>query len=201
LTLNKENPVFSAVDNSLRKNEEYKNFGSKLGRLSVEERDLVIKGSETFKAFCSTCHGLDGKGLASKIAPPLMGSKHLVDKEMLLKILMNGLSEPIDGITYPTIMPPLSENNDEYIASVASFIRFQFGVAPPQAPRNPNADKIVILSEEERARLQNRPNKGNFANIFSRPLGGIKVEEVKAIRKDFGNKNAPWTMAELEVRK
>lgn len=201
LNINKENPVFLAIDNSLKKNDEYKNFGSKLGRLSVEERDLVLKGSETFKAFCSSCHGLDGKGLASKIAPPLVGSKHLVEKEMLQKILMNGLSGPVDGITYPTIMPPLSENNDEYIASVASFIRFQFGVAPPPTPKNPNADKMVILSEEERAKLQNRPNNGNFVNTYSRPLGGIKVDEVKAIRKDFGNKNAPWTIDELEVKK
>jgi glucose/arabinose dehydrogenase/cytochrome c553 len=201
LTLHKENPVFSAVDNSLKKNEEYKHFGSKLGRLSAEERDLVLKGSETFKAFCSTCHGLDGKGLANKIAPPLVGSKHLVEKEMLQKILMNGLSGPIDGITYPTIMPPLSENSDEYIASVASYIRYQFGVAPPPIPRNANPDRMYIISEEERAKLQNRPNKGNFINIFSRPLGGIKVDEVKAIRKDFGNKNTPWTIEELEAKR
>jgi glucose/arabinose dehydrogenase len=199
---NKENVVFAAMENSIKKNEDFRRFGTRLGRLSETDRALVVKGSDIFKAFCSSCHGVDGKGLASKVAPPVFESKHLADKDMLLKILLNGLGGPIDGKEYPTIMPPLSENDDEYITAVANYIRFEFGFAPPPVFRNPDGTpmRMVVTSEAERAKLQNRPDKGNFTANFRRPLPMLKTSDVTELRAKYGTRTNPWTIAEIEAK-
>ena len=45
------------------------------------------------------------------------------DKIYLTQLLLNGLKGPVDGKTYPDMMPPMDANNDEWIASVLSYIR------------------------------------------------------------------------------
>ncbi len=61
-------------------------------------------------------------------APPLAGAKDVNgDPEKLIKILLHGLSGPVDGKSYADIMPPLGANTDEYIASVISYIRNDMG--------------------------------------------------------------------------
>lgn len=197
---NADNPVYAAMESSLKKNEDFRKFGTRLGRLTESERESVVKGSEIFKSFCSSCHGVDGKGLASKVAPPIVDSKHLADKNTILKILLNGLSGPIDGKEYPTIMPPLSENDDAYITAVANYIRFEFGYAQPNFRNMPGAEQVVITTEAERAKLQNRKDQGNFTANFRRPLPLLKQEEVTALRSEFGKRQSPWTIAEIEKK-
>ena len=64
-------------------------------------------------------------------APPLIGSARITgDSETLIKILLHGLTGPVDGETYPDVMPPMGHNDDEYIASVISYIRSDFGEGP-----------------------------------------------------------------------
>jgi len=46
---------------------------------------------------------------------------------VLIRILLNGLKGPIDNKNYPDVMPPQNANNDEYIASVLSYIRNSLG--------------------------------------------------------------------------
>ncbi len=96
--------------------------------LSAADRKLVTDGKIIFEQLCASCHGPQGKGvmIAGKEmpAPVLVGSPRVKgDKITLTQLLLNGLKGPVDGKTYPDIMPPMSGQNDEWIASVLSYIR------------------------------------------------------------------------------
>ena len=96
------------------------------------DQKLIKDGALIFKQLCATCHGADGKGINNggkdMPAPPLAGAKDVNgDPEKLVKILLHGLSGPVDGKSYADIMPPLGGNTDEYIASVISYIRNDMG--------------------------------------------------------------------------
>lgn len=89
---------------------------------------LILDGAEHYIQLCANCHGADGRGLSSAVAPPLAGSPRVNgDPERLIKILLNGLSGPIDGKTYPADMPAMRESSNEYIAAVLSYIRTALG--------------------------------------------------------------------------
>lgn len=195
LAQNSGNPMLSAVRNSLLKNNDFKLYGSKLGSLAENDRASVLRGAEIFKSLCSSCHGTDGKGLASQVAPPIAGSKHLADRDLLVKILLQGLSGPIDGKTYPTVMPSMADNSDEWIASVANYIRFEFGNPTPPRPAgagsNPNANRPAIP-------VANPPvvRAGGTFGRWIYPM--IKNEDILTLRKETTSRSTPWTIAELE---
>lgn len=57
-------------------------------------------------------------------APPLAGSPRVKgDKILNIQLLLNGLKGPVDGKTYPDMMPSMGGNDDEWLASVLSYIR------------------------------------------------------------------------------
>jgi mono/diheme cytochrome c family protein len=96
--------------------------------LSLADRKLVSNGATIFKQLCAACHGPDGKGITiggkDMPAPPLAGSPRVRgDKISLIQLLLYGLQGPVDGKTYKDIMPAMGSNNDEWIASVLSYIR------------------------------------------------------------------------------
>lgn len=96
--------------------------------LSPADRKLVTQGAIIFKQLCATCHGADGKGITmggkGMPAPPLAGSPRVKgDKTLNIQLLLNGLKGPVDGKTYPDMMPSMGSNNDEWLASVLSYIR------------------------------------------------------------------------------
>jgi mono/diheme cytochrome c family protein/glucose/arabinose dehydrogenase len=96
--------------------------------LTPLERDLVNKGAKIYKQFCIDCHGDGGKGVLvsgkSMPAPPLAGSPRLKgDKIMNIQIMLWGLKGPIDGKTYPNVMPSMRGNSDEWISAVLSYVR------------------------------------------------------------------------------
>ena len=87
----------------------------------------ALDGYDIYKQTCVTCHGQDLKGVPdgenSLIAPSLIGSPRVMgDKEVLVKILLNGLTGPIDGKEYG-IMLPMGSNDDDWIGHVATYIR------------------------------------------------------------------------------
>lgn len=105
-------------------------------KLAGADRKLIMDGAVTFKQLCATCHGADGKGVSigSKTmpAPALAANKDVNgDPEKLIKILLHGLSGPVGGVNYTDEMPALGANNDEYIASVLSYIRNDLGNKAP----------------------------------------------------------------------
>ncbi|GAB3945679.1 hypothetical protein GCM10028805_15170 [Spirosoma harenae] len=192
LAQNASNQMLTSVEASIQKNYDFKRYGSKLGRLAEADRVLVLRGAEIFKSLCSSCHGTDGKGLASQVAPPIAGSKHIIENDMLLKILLQGLTGPVEGKTYPTLMPSMAENNDEWLASVASYIRYEFVSAasfPPPVPPPPGSTN---------ASLANRPVTASTPGGFRRFQPIIKPADVAKLRQETASRTTPWTLNELE---
>ena len=129
-TSNAGNPfIVKAATRSLdEKNDALADLRASTLGMDGEDRDLVFEGANNFKQLCATCHGLDGKGVPSKLAPPLSGSLRVNgDKEILVNLVLHGLKGPVDNKKYPDVMPAQKEHTDEYIASVLSYIRNSFG--------------------------------------------------------------------------
>ncbi|UHG92810.1 DUF7133 domain-containing protein [Spirosoma oryzicola] len=187
------NEMLVSAKKSLLKNDDVKTYGLRLGRLEAADRKLVMAGANTFKTLCATCHGPDGKGMAiggsSMVAPPLFGSKRIVgEKEDVIKILLHGLQGPVDDKNYPDVMPSMGANDDEWIASVLSYIRYEFGYTgnfppspPPAGPRPTNAEGIPLDVLKRR----------NF-----KPF--VQPEDVKKIRQETNGRTKAWTLAEIE---
>ncbi|CAG4992373.1 hypothetical protein DYBT9275_00949 [Dyadobacter sp. CECT 9275] len=128
----KNEMIVSAVKGSLGKWETVKEIDLQTNGLSASDKALIQKGAVIFKQLCATCHGSDGKGLqlgeTGMAAPPLAGSPRVRgEKRILIKILLSGLTGPVDGKTYPGIMPEMQRNDDDWIAAVASYIRTNLG--------------------------------------------------------------------------
>lgn len=118
--------------NFQHKNNERALAAKKATAMAEEDQKLVLKGATIYKQLCAICHGADGKGISiggsEMPAPPLAGVKDVNgDPEKLIKILLHGLTGPVDGKVYADAMPALGSNDDDYIASVISYIRNDMG--------------------------------------------------------------------------
>jgi putative membrane-bound dehydrogenase-like protein len=95
---------------------------------------LLSTGEALYEKACLTCHQPGGKGLP-KVYPPLLGSKRVSGEETeLIKIVLHGLTGPIDVAgeqygagTQSIPMPPMGGMSDEEIAEVLTYIRKAFG--------------------------------------------------------------------------
>jgi cytochrome c551/c552 len=168
--------MFAASKRSMDRNTDIKTYGSRLANLPSEERKSILSGVTVFNALCVTCHGPGGKGMvvagtSSLAAPSLLDSKRMnADKSLLVKLLLHGLSGPVDGKEYPSVMPSLGANSDEWVASVVNYIRYEFGNA---------------------GRRFRRPT--DTISPF------VSVVEVAAIRKQNESRTSLWTLQELET--
>ncbi len=128
--------VAAAQKSLAEENEAVMRLKKKIALLNPGQKEAILSGHQIFQQLCAACHGRDGKGITTggnkqMPAPPLIGSARITgDSETLIKILLHGLNGPVDGKTYPDVMPPMSHNDDEYIASVISYIRSDFGESP-----------------------------------------------------------------------
>lgn len=133
LAINKTIPVLVESQKKYQSAIDAKAATEQNAKLMAEaDRKLVTEGGLIFKQLCATCHGADGKGVSiggkDMPAPPLASSKDVTgDPQKLIKILLHGLSGPINTKTYPDVMPALGFNTDDYIASVLSYIRNDMG--------------------------------------------------------------------------
>lgn len=87
------------------------------------------RGKAVFMGTCSTCHQLQGQGLAS-VFPPLAKSDYLMaDVERSINTVLKGLSGEIEvnGQLYNNTMPPLANLTDHEIADVLTYVRNSFG--------------------------------------------------------------------------
>jgi mono/diheme cytochrome c family protein/glucose/arabinose dehydrogenase len=103
------------------------------GALPPAVQATLQRGSTTYKELCSTCHGADGRGTpiegtsGGMMAPPLVGSNRVLGhRDYVIKTLLHGMTGPLDGRNYG-VMVPMGANSDEWVASVASYIRSGFG--------------------------------------------------------------------------
>lgn len=145
------NEVLARTQRSIEKNEDAKKFGIRLGRLDAPDRALVLNGAVIYKSLCASCHGSDGKGLASKTAPPLAGSRRLNRNNTAasVRILLHGLSGPIDGNSYPAEMPSMKDNDDQWVASVLSYVRHEFANSPAVRPKDVQAIREQTASRDK----------------------------------------------------
>lgn len=115
------------------------------------QKDQMRRGVVTYQELCFTCHGLDGKGTAidglapgMTLAPPLAGSKLVRKRDFILRVLLHGLSGPVNGKTYQAQMIAMANNTDQWIADIASFVRNSFG----------NRGRFIEKSEVTKLRKQ-----------------------------------------------
>ncbi len=97
------------------------------GRLTREAQ--VSAGKALYAGTCSTCHQPDGAGLAG-VFPPLAGSDYLnADPDRAAAIVVAGLSGPVtvNGVEYNSVMPPMSQLNDDAIANILTYVYSQWG--------------------------------------------------------------------------
>ncbi len=115
-------------------------------------------GGTVYLGYCSSCHGLDGKGRAPYI-PPLAGNPVVLnsDPSSLINLVLNG-ADPIvvKGAPAAYRMPQYRvQLTDQQIASALSFVRKGWGndtaaVTPDQVAKlrpitDPSSDRVIIL--------------------------------------------------------
>jgi cytochrome c551/c552 len=83
--------------------------------------------------------------------------------------LLHGMTGPIDGKEYPSVMPSLGANSDEWVASVVNYIRYEFGTTSRRFRR-----------------------QGDTLSPF------VSITEVADIRNQHASRVTPWTLEELE---
>jgi glucose/arabinose dehydrogenase/mono/diheme cytochrome c family protein len=92
------------------------------------EKGIANGGELIYKTYCVNCHMADGKGDGQRY-PPLTNSSYINgDKNEVIKILLNGISQPVylNGKTYNGIMPSHSFLSDKDISLVINYIRTNF---------------------------------------------------------------------------
>jgi mono/diheme cytochrome c family protein len=115
-------------------------------------------GAATYLGYCSSCHGVDGKGQSS-FMPPLAGNPVVLDDNpsSLINLVLNG-AEPLvvkgtpDAYRMPQYRVQLT---DDEIAQVLSFVRSAWGngataVTTDQVKKlrpvtDPSSDQVIVL--------------------------------------------------------
>ena len=120
---------------------------------AAEQQALIDRGGQIYNELCTTCHGPDGygtpqPGASGTMAPPLAGSPRVNGhRDYIVNAVLFGLSGPVDGRTYSNSMIPMRENTDEWVASVASYVRTHFGndgtVVTPADVKQARADALT----------------------------------------------------------
>lgn len=126
-------------------------------------KDNRTAGFNLYNIHCTSCHGLDGKGI-DQLGPPLLDSEYVSgSKDRLILLILQGMEGPItvngQRYTMNTVMPGFRDNpdfTDEDIADLLAFLRNSFsfsdtGVSAQQVARWREAtqDRVALFTEEE----------------------------------------------------
>ena len=88
------------------------------------------RGEQLYTANCAACHQATGTGLPGAF-PPLVKNAAVLDADptMQLRTILHGLSGvAIDGVSYPSPMPPFAETlSDADVADIANHERSSWG--------------------------------------------------------------------------
>jgi nitrite reductase (NO-forming) len=91
------------------------------GTATKEQR--VSAGRVLYNGTCSVCHQQNGEGLEG-VFPPLANSDYLMaDSRRAIEVVLNGLTGPVtvNGAEFNSVMPPMSQLNDDEIANILTF--------------------------------------------------------------------------------
>ncbi|HYJ40519.1 MAG TPA: copper-containing nitrite reductase [Steroidobacteraceae bacterium] len=97
------------------------------GTLTREQQ--VKAGEVLFKGTCSACHQENGAGIEN-VFPPLAKSDYLLaSRKRAIGVALNGLTGPVtvNGVSYNSVMPPMSQLNDDEIANILTFTLNSWG--------------------------------------------------------------------------
>jgi nitrite reductase (NO-forming) len=97
------------------------------GTLTLEEQ--IKAGEAHFNGTCSVCHQPNGQGMEG-VFPPLAGSDLLATTpKRAITIALNGLTGPVtvNGKIYNSVMPPMSQLNDDEIANILTYVTHAWG--------------------------------------------------------------------------
>jgi len=100
---------------------------------------IISSGKIIYDKHCLSCHQANGSGVPN-MNPPLSNVSWVTgSKEILIKLVLNGVSTPmeIDGELYHNPMPSHQHLSDQEIADVLTYIRTNFG------------NKAIGISKEE----------------------------------------------------
>jgi mono/diheme cytochrome c family protein len=176
------------------------------GNFSKDQRKQIENGQEVFRSLCFACHGFDGKGMPMPgregvtLAPPLSGSRTAVQGDSLIRVLLHGLTGPVDGKTYEAQMVPMGANPDQWVADVACYIRKAFG----------NQGAMVTKDDVKRVRqaTMGRSAPWSIEELragFPQPLTNTKEWKLTAsTEKDLaraidGDGSTRWTTGKFQV--
>ena len=133
-------------------------FGRSNPNFTKEERALVEEGAKIYSTLCSTCHGVLGNGVPAGpgklLAPSLIGSPRVqAHPDYIIKVLLHGMTGEIQKENFAGVMmAPMGSNTDEWIASVASFVRANFE----------NESAPVSVADVTRVRKETETRKGLY---------------------------------------
>jgi nitrite reductase (NO-forming) len=124
------------------------------GTLTLEQQ--IKAGEAHFNGTCSVCHQANGQGIEG-VFPPLAGSDLLTaTPKRAINIALNGLSGAltVNGKTYNSVMPPMSQLNDDEIANILTYVTHAWG----------NQGAGAFTAAEIRAVRQSTPRPPGAAN-------------------------------------
>src|SRR5690606_26899807 len=105
----------------------------------------AARGASLYATHCAACHQPTGAGLTGAF-PPLKGNAAVLDADpatQIETILHGAQGVPIDGVTYPSAMPPFAASlNDTEVADIANHERTAWG----------NKGRLVTADEVKDAR-------------------------------------------------
>lgn len=119
---------------------------------SKPPKEVMERGKALYEKECLSCHQQDGLGV-QRLNPPLAKTKWVLGpKNQLIKIVLNGLNDPIeiDGETYYNPMPAHLHLNDQQISDVLTYVRNSFGNAAVAI--TPTEVKKVRAAEAKKAK-------------------------------------------------
>ena len=86
-------------------------------------------GKQVYSTTCAACHQATGEGVAG-VFPPLAGSEWVTGDAKVVRILLHGVTGPIEvaGETFNSMMPPWGGTlKDADIAAVITYMRSTWG--------------------------------------------------------------------------
>jgi len=98
-----------------------------------QENKFLTMGRTNYKTICVACHAENGKGTAvvgtnMTLGAPLVGSHRVVGKKNIpIRVMLKGMVGELDGRKFPGPMLPLESYDDEWIASVLTYVRKSWG--------------------------------------------------------------------------